>query len=70
MTGNITSLSKGKTGENTVIEDVEYIVDKLTDSDFAKAAVRVLDKIYNGKAGVLTHRQSLLTWLKYLGRVS
>ena len=53
MTGNILSSSKGKTGNKTVIEDVEYDVDELPDSYFAKAAAGVFDKIDNGKAGVL-----------------
>ena len=44
----------GKTGKNTVIEDVEFDVDEIHDSDFSKAVVRVFDKIYNGKSGVLT----------------
>ena len=61
MTGNIPSSSKGKTGKQTVIEDVEDDVDERPDSDFSKAAARVFDIIDNGKAGVLTHRQSLLT---------
>ena len=39
--------------KNTVIEDVEYDVDKITDSDFSKASAGVLDEINNGKAGVL-----------------
>ena len=43
MTGNIHSSSKGKTGEKTVIEYVEYDVDELPDSDFAKSSARVFD---------------------------
>ena len=54
MTGNIPSSFKVKTGENTVIEDVEDDVDKLPDSDFSKSAVRVSDNIDIGKAVVLT----------------
>ena len=50
------------------MEDVEDNVDELLDSDFSKAAVRVFDKIDNGKDGVLPLK-SLLTWLKHLGRV-
>ena len=44
---------KDKKGENTVMEDVEYDVDEITDSDFSKATARVFDKIDNGKDGVL-----------------
>ena len=54
MTSNIPLSYKGKTGKKTVIEHVEYNIDELPDSDPPKAAVRVFDKIYNGKAGVLT----------------
>ena len=36
-----------------MIEDVEYNVDVLPDSYFTKAAMRVSDKINNGKADVL-----------------
>ena len=53
MTGNIPSSSKGRTGEETVIEDVEDDVDELPDSDFSQATTRVFDKIYNGKDGIL-----------------
>ena len=53
MTGNTPLPSKGNTGEKTVIEYVEDDVDELPDSDFSKSAVRVFDKIDNGKAGVL-----------------
>ena len=53
MTGNIPSSSKGKTGKQTVIEDVEDDVNELPDSDFSKAAAREFYKIYNGKDGVL-----------------
>ena len=53
MTGNIPSPCNGKTGENTVIEDVEDDVDELPDSDFSKAAARVFDKIDHVKDGVL-----------------
>ena len=53
MTGNIPSSSKGKTGKNTVIEDVEDDIDELPDSYYAKAAGRVFDEIGHGKAGVL-----------------
>ena len=55
MTGNIPSSSKGKTGEKTVIEDVEDDVYELPDSDFSKAAARVFDKIDNEKYGVLPY---------------
>ena len=34
VNGNIPSSSKGKTGENTVIEDVEDDIDELPDADF------------------------------------
>ena len=37
-----------------MMEYVEDDVDELPDSYFAKAAARLFDKIYNGKAGVLT----------------
>ena len=53
VSGNIPSSPKGKTGEKTVIEDLEDDVDELPDSDSAKAAARVFDEIDNGKAGVL-----------------
>ena len=53
MTRNILSSYKGKTRRNNVIEDVEDDAYELPDSDYPKAAVRVFDKIYNGKAGVL-----------------
>ena len=36
MTGNIPLSSKGKTGEKTVIEDVEDEIDDFPDSDFPK----------------------------------
>ena len=45
--------SKGKTGENTIIEDVEDDGDELPDSYFSKYAARLFDKIDNGKDGVL-----------------
>ena len=53
MTGNIPSPSKGRTGEKTMIEDVEDDVDELPDSDFSKASARVFDKIYHGNDFVL-----------------
>ena len=53
MAGNITSSSKGNRVENNGTEDVEDDVDKLPDSYFDKDAVRVFDKIDNGKAGIL-----------------
>ena len=53
MTGNINLSSKGITGENTVIDDVEDDLDELSDSGFSKSATRVFDIIYNGKDGVL-----------------
>ena len=53
MTGNITLSPKGRTGEKTVMEDVEDDVYELPDSDISKAAVRVFEKIDNGKDGVL-----------------
>ena len=49
MTGTIPSQYKGNTGKNNVIEDVEYDIDELPDSEFAKAATRVVDKIDDGK---------------------
>ena len=54
MTRNILSSYKGKTRINNVIEDVEDDAYELPDSDYPKAAVRVFDKIYNGKAFFLT----------------
>ena len=36
-----------------MIEDVEYNVDELTDSDFSKDATRVFYEVDNGKAGVI-----------------
>ena len=36
-----------------MIEDVKDDVDELFDSDFAKAAARVFDKVYDGKDCVL-----------------
>ena len=53
MNGNIYSLSKGKTGKKTVIEDGEYGIDELPDSDFDKAAARVFEEIDNRNTGVL-----------------
>ena len=53
MTGNITSFSKGKTGKKTVIENVEDDIYELPDSDLAKVAARLFDKIDNGKVRVL-----------------
>ena len=53
MTGNTPSLSKGETGEKTVIEYVEYDVDKIPNSDSSKSAARVFDEIDNRKNGVL-----------------
>ena len=53
MTGNFPSSSKGKKGEKTVIEDVEYYVDELSDSDISKAVAIIFYKIDHGKAGVL-----------------
>ena len=53
MTGNTSLSSKVKTGKKTMIEDVEYDIDELPDSDFPKASARVSDKIDNGKAGFL-----------------
>ena len=53
VTVHIPSSSKGKTGKNTVIKDVEDDIDKLPDSDFSRATVRLFYEIYNGKAGLL-----------------
>ena len=53
VAGNITSSSKGKTGGKTVIEDVEYDVDELPDSDLSKSATIVFDETDNGKTGAL-----------------
>ena len=36
-----------------MVEDAEYDVYELPDSDFSKAAARIFDKIYHGKNGVL-----------------
>ena len=44
MTGNIPLSSKGKTGKNTVIDDVEDDVDELPDSDFPKPSREYLIK--------------------------
>ena len=49
-------------------EDVEYDVDEPPDSDFDKSAVRVFDKIYNIRSGVLPSSK-FLTWLKHLGSI-
>ena len=51
MNSNIPSLSKGKTGEKTVIEDVEDDKDELSDLDYSKATARLFDEMDNGKAG-------------------
>ena len=53
MNGHIQSSSKGKKGEKTVIEYVEYYVDELSGSDLSKAVARIFYKIDHGKAGVL-----------------
>ena len=53
MTGNITSSSKGRIGKNTVIKDVEDDVDECLDSDYAKSAARVFDRIDHGKDCIL-----------------
>ena len=53
VTGNIPSSSKGKTGENTVIKDVEDDVDEITDSDSSKTAAIIFDEIVNGNFDVL-----------------
>ena len=53
MTGNIPSSSNGKTDEETVIEDVEDIVDELPGSYISKSTARLFDKIHNGKDGFL-----------------
>ena len=60
--------SKGKTGKKTVIEDVEYDVEELTDSYFSKSATRVSGKIDHGKAGVFP-LSTFLTLLIHLRRV-
>ena len=44
---------KGKTCENNVTYNVEDDVDKIPDSSFSKSAAGVVDKLDNGKAGVL-----------------
>ena len=59
MTGNNTLSSKGKTGEKTVTEYVEYDVDELPYSYFPKANARVFDEIYHGKASVLPSSKSV-----------
>ena len=61
MTCNVSSYSKGKRVEKTVIEDVEDYVEERLYSDFSKAVKRVLYKTDNGKAGVL-----LMSKLVYL----
>ena len=48
-----------KTDKNTLIEDVEDYIDELTDSDFAKAAAIIFDKIDNEKYGVLSWSNSV-----------
>ena len=53
MTGNILSSYNLKTGKKTAIDDVEYEVDELPDSDFAKSPARVFDKIDKGNDGIL-----------------
>ena len=53
MTGNITLPSKGKTGEHTVMEEVEYDVDELPDSYFSKSTTVIFDKKDNGKDGAI-----------------
>ena len=53
MTGNFPLSSKGKKGEKTVIEYVEYYVNELSNSDLAKAVAIVFYKIDHGKASVL-----------------
>ena len=35
-----------------MIEDVEYDINELSDSDFSKAAARLFDEKYHGKASV------------------
>ena len=50
MTGHIRSSSKGKTGKNTVIEDLEDDIDELPHSDFSRATVRLFYEIDNGRA--------------------
>ena len=49
MTGNIPSSSKGRTGEETVIEDVEDDVDELPDSDFPNPPREYLIKYIMGR---------------------
>ena len=44
---------QGKTGEKTGIEDVEDEIDELPDSDYFKTDAIIVDKINNGKDGVL-----------------
>ena len=58
MTGNITSQYKDKTGENTVIEDVEYDVYEIPDSDISKADAKLFDQIDNGKVSFLPSSKS------------
>ena len=53
LTGNITSSYKGKTGKINVIEDVEYDLDDIPDSEFSKATAGLFCEIYNGKSVVL-----------------
>ena len=59
MTGNAPLSSKGKIGENTVIEDMEDEVHELPDSNFSKATERVFDRIDIGKADLITSSKSV-----------
>ena len=53
MTGNITLSYKVKTGEKTVIEDVDDDLDEITDTYFSKYDAREFYKVDHVKYGVL-----------------
>ena len=59
MTGNIPSSCYVNTRKNILIKDVEDYIDEIPYSYFSKAAVRIFDKIYNGRYGVLPSSISL-----------
>ena len=51
-----------------MVEDVEYDLDELPDSDFPKSTARVFNKIYNGKDGVLPS-SNFVDLIETLGKV-
>ena len=57
-----------KTVKKTLIEDVEYDLDELPDSDFAKATARLFDKIDHGKYGFLPPSK-FVDFIETLGEV-